>query len=111
MEHFYVTLSVKHSLCRELTKLNEETHRTTLGGAIAYYTEHEPRGEYVLVLMGEAEYGGNGSADSSPLSALSPDEHVAHYLGSGLSRMDAIKAAARDRGMSKSELYALLCKE
>ena len=99
------------SLCRELTKLNEETVRTTVGGAIEYYNEHEPRGEYVLVLMGEAEYGTDKSGSPSSLAALSPEEHVSHYMNEGLSRMDAIKAAARERGMSKSELYALLCKE
>ncbi len=99
------------SLCRELTKLNEETVRTTIGGAIEYYTKHEPRGEYVLVLMGEAEYGLGQEAERSPLTQLAPEEHVKHYLESGLSRMDAIKTAARERGISKSELYAMLCKE
>ena len=100
------------SLCRELTKLNEETMRTTINGAIKYYDEHEPRGEYVLVLMGEQEYSDlHGISRVSALAALSPEEHVAHFAAQGLSRMDAIKAAAKERGISKSELYALLCKE
>ena len=101
------------SLCRELTKLNEETVRTTLKEAIDYYATHEPRGEYVLALMGLAEYEeANGvSTDDSSLSMLSPVEHVAHYEEQGLKRMDAIKAAAKDRGLSKSELYKLLCSE
>ncbi len=109
-EHFGADRGI--SLCRELTKLNEETMRTTLGGAIEYYAEHEPRGEYVLVLMGEEEYAAlHGVREESSLASLSPEEHVAHYTASGLSKMDAIKAAAKERGMSKSELYALLCKE
>jgi len=90
------------SLCRELTKRNEEILRTTLGGARAHYAENEPRGEYVLVLDGakEAEI----SAEN-PLCSLSPEAHVAHYESKGMSRMDAIKTAARDRGVPKNALY------
>ncbi|MBR2344117.1 MAG: 16S rRNA (cytidine(1402)-2'-O)-methyltransferase [Clostridia bacterium] len=95
----------KISLCRELTKLNEEVMRTTLGEAVAYFGNHEPRGEYVLVVEG-----GSGEVAESPLCSLSPEEHVRHYEDEGLSRMDAIKAAARDRGMKKSELYNILVK-
>ena len=40
------------SLCRELTKLHEEIKKTTLGEAVAFYRENDPRGEYVLVLAG-----------------------------------------------------------
>ena len=53
--------------------------------------------------------GGSGvSTEENPLLSLSPDEHVAHYENLGMKRMDAIKAAAKDRGMSKSELYKIL---
>ena len=89
------------SLCRELTKLNEEAHRTTLSEANDFYKEKEPRGEYVLVIEGGTGYEG----EDNPLNALSPGEHVAHYENLGMKRMDAIKAAAKDRGVSKSELY------
>ena len=97
----------KISLCRELTKLNEEAIRTTLGEAVRLYEEKEPRGEYVLVIEGSPE---GSAAEEEDFSALTPEEHVAKYEGEGLSRMDAIKRAAKDRGMSKSELYKLLCK-
>ena len=89
------------SLCRELTKLNEEAHRTTLSEANDFYKEKEPRGEYVLVIEGGTGYEG----EDNPLNALSPEEHVSHYENLGMKRMDAIKAAAKDRGVSKSELY------
>lgn len=89
------------SLCRELTKLNEEAHRTTLSEANDFYKEKEPRGEYVLVVEGGTGYEGG----DNPLNALSPEEHVSHYENLGMKRMDAIKAAAKDRGVSKSELY------
>lgn len=92
------------SLCRELTKLNEEADRTTLAGAVEMYKQKEPRGEYVLVIEG-----GSGKVQQeNPLLSLSPEDHVAHYENQGMKRMEAIKAAAKDRGMSKSELYKLL---
>ena len=95
------------ALCRELTKLNEEIIRTTLGEANEYYSKNEPRGEYVLVLEG-AEEAGVSVTGENPLLSLSPEEHVLHYENEGLKRMDAIKAAAKDRGMSKSDLYRIL---
>lgn len=94
------------ALCRELTKRNEEILRTTVGGAIAHYSEAEPRGEYVLVVAG-----GNGQVEStpaSPLLALSEAEHVAYYEKQGMTRMNAIKAAAKERGIPKNELYRRL---
>ena len=94
----------KIALCRELTKLNEDTERTTLEGAVNIYKEREPRGEYVLVLEG----GSGNENDENPLLSLSPEEHVAHYEKLGMKRMDAIKAAAKDRGMSKSDFYKLV---
>ena len=94
----------KISLCRELTKLNEEAERTTLAGAVNLYKEREPRGEYVLVVEGGTE---TANVDN-PLLSLSPEEHVAHYEAAGMKRMDAIKAAAKDRGMSKSDFYKLV---
>ena len=94
----------KISLCRELTKLNEEAHRTTINGAIELYKQKEPRGEYVLVVEG----GDGKPKEENPLLSLSPEDHVAHYENQGMKRMDAIKSAAKDRGMSKSELYKIL---
>ena len=97
----------KISLCRELTKLNEEVVRTTLGEAKKYYEANEPRGEYVLIVEGAAEAGVSAESDN-PLLSLPPEEHVAHYEKNGMKRMDAIKAAAKDRGMAKSDLYKIL---
>ena len=96
------------SLCRELTKLNEEVIRTTLGAACEYYEKNEPRGEYALVIEGAAEAGVQKPCDGENLVSLSPEEHVKRYEDQGLPRMDAIKKAAKDRGVSKSEFYKLL---
>lgn len=93
------------SLCRELTKLNEEVHRTTVGEAVRLYAEREPRGEYVLILEGCGEATAESATD---YSELTPQAHVKLYEAQGMERMDAIKKAAKDRGMTKSELYKLL---
>lgn len=92
----------KISLCRELTKLNEEIERLTLGDAVKRYAEKEPRGEYVLILEG-----GTKKAESD-FNTLTPEEHIKKYISLGMSKMDAIKQAAKDRGVSKSELYKLV---
>jgi 16S rRNA (cytidine1402-2'-O)-methyltransferase len=88
------------SLCRELTKKNEEILRLNLSGAVEYYKEHEPRGEYVLVLGGAKET--DGKEDWEDISI--PD-HVQKYIDSGMSKMDAVKAVARDRGVAKNVIY------
>ena len=94
------------SLCRELTKLNEEVLRFTLAEAVKYYSEREPRGEYVLILEGV-----EATVAEEDFSALSPEEHVKRYTDAGMSRKDAIKAAAKDRGMAKSDFYKLVAND
>ncbi len=90
------------ALCRELTKLNEEILRMTLAEAAAYYETNAPRGEYVLVVDGAGE----GSTEESPFwEAMTVPEHVAHYINAGMSKKDAIKAAAKDRGLPKNDVY------
>lgn len=89
------------SLCRELTKLNEEVTRTTLSDAAAFYETAEPRGEYVLILEG-AQISG---AENAPWASLSISEHVELYIAEGMSKTDAIKRAAKDRGVPKNVVY------
>ena len=98
----------KISLCRELTKFNEEIIRTTLGGAVRLYSEKEPRGEYVLVLEGAEEAGCKAVTNENPLLSLPPREHVERYIADGMSKMDAIKAVAKERGVPKSEIYDIM---
>ncbi len=89
----------KISLCRELTKLNEEVIRTTLKDAASLYEKNDPRGEYVLVIGGADE----NEAESYPGDII---EHMRMYTSLGEKKMDAIKMVARDRGISKSEAYS-----
>ena len=95
----------KISLCRELTKLNEEIYRTTLSDAIALYSEREPRGEYVLIVEGASSEQVRAEAFWSEMSI---EAHVAYYTGEGKSKMDAIKACAKDRGIAKNEVYKVV---
>ncbi len=89
------------SLCRELTKLNEKVTRTTLSDAAAFYETAEPRGEYVLILEGAQTSG----AENAPWASLSISEHVELYIAEGMSKTDAIKRAAKDRGVPKNVVY------
>ena len=68
--------------------------------AVRYYTEREPRGEYVLVLEGAPE-----NADST-VSQMSIREHLEAYISDGVAMKDAIKAVAKERGIPKNEVYA-----
>ena len=89
------------ALCRELTKLNEEILRTTLAEAVALYETKEPRGEYVLVIEG-----GTKKEKFLPAAeAMTVEEAVAYYLEEGMSRNEAIKAAAKALGLSRGEVY------
>ena len=94
----------KISLCRELTKLNEEVMRTTICGAIEYYKEASPRGEYVLVVEGCTQ----PQEANEFWTDMSIEEHVEHYVNGGLKKMDAIKAVAKDRGLPKNEVYKIV---
>ena len=94
----------KISLCRELTKINEEIIRTTLEGAIKYYEENAPRGEYVLVVEGCTQK----SVDDAFWKDMTIEEHVSYYISADMKKMDAIKAVAKDRGLSKSEIYKIV---
>ena len=90
------------AICRELTKLNEEVLRLTLAEAVAYYEENDPRGEYVLVVEGC----NISDTDSGAFwSDMDIPAHVSHYINKGLSKMDAIKQTAKDRGLPKNEVY------
>jgi 16S rRNA (cytidine1402-2'-O)-methyltransferase len=96
------------SLCRELTKLNEDVMRVDLDGAVTYYNGNDPRGEYVLVIEGSNE---EKPSDTVDLCSLSVEEHLEHYASSGMSKKDAIKAVAKDRGVPKNDIYMMFVNE
>lgn len=93
------------SLCRELTKLHEETIRTTLSGAVALYREKEPRGEYVLVVAGAPR-------QEAPALTLAEGVAMVQSLRQQGQRMkDAVRRVAEDTGLSRNELYQAALQE
>ena len=93
------------SLCRELTKLHEEVLRTTLGEAAAYYAEHAPRGEFVLIVEGAAPRAPEAVSEAGALEA------VRALIGQGLSRKDAVRRVSEQTGIPKNELYNAAVRE
>lgn len=93
------------SLCRELTKKNEEVLRLTIGSAVEYYENNAPRGEYVLIVEGSRAK----SKNENFFENMSIEEHVNFYISNGLSKMDAIKSCAKDRGVHKNVIYKEIC--
>ena len=89
----------KISLCRELTKLHEEVVRTTLGEAIAKYTENGPKGEFVLVVDGAAP------VEKEVPTAEDAGQMVKRLMSEGLSRKDAIKQTAKALDLPKNVVY------
>ena len=93
----------KIALCRELTKLNEEIMRTTLSGALEYYSTNSPRGEYVLVVEGSTK-----NDNDAFWVNMSIEDHVEFYVKQGMKKMDAIKSVAKDRDVAKNEIYKIV---
>jgi 16S rRNA (cytidine1402-2'-O)-methyltransferase len=97
----------KITLCRELTKRFEEISPTTLSGAVAMYKTREPKGEYVLVVDGKSFLEQKKEKEADWLS-ISIEEHMKLYEAQGIDRKEAMKKVAKDRGMSKRDIYQAL---
>lgn len=95
------------ALCRELTKKFETVLKTTLKDAITYYEENEPRGEYVLVIEGKSREEKKQEMIES-WGKMSIEEHVEFYEKQGVDHKDALKKVAKDRGVSKRDIYQYL---
>lgn len=97
----------KITLCRELTKKFETIFPTTFEGALAYYEENEPRGEYVLVLEGKSLQQKKQEQQES-FAQMSIEEHMKIYEEKGVDRKEAMKLVAKERGISKRDVYQYL---
>ena len=84
------------TVCKELTKRYENATKTTFDDVIKFYEDNEPKGEYVLA--------------REAWESLSVEEHMAHYEASGMERKEAMKQVAKDRGISKRDVYQALLK-
>ena len=89
------------SLCRELSKLHEEVRRTTLGEAVRWYEENQPKGEFVLVVRGAEPVEEQEATLEDGLT------RVEALRAAGASLKDAVKQTARELDLSKNELYDL----
>ncbi len=98
------------AICRELTKRHEESVHYTLGEAAAYYEEHQPKGEFVLV-VGGADPERQRQERQQEWREMSLEQHMQLYLSEGMDRKSAMKAVAKDRGVPKREIYAALLPE
>lgn len=90
----YAALGDRHAVAvKEITKLHERVIDFTLKEGI----EEQPRGEYVVLI--------DNPKGENKLCSLSESEHIKHYVQSGFSKKEALKRAAKDRGVAKSQLY------
>lgn len=97
------------TLCRELTKKYEEADKTTIDQAIEKYNEKEPRGEYVLVIEGKSQEEIQ-EENKQKWESMTIEEHMEHYISQGNDKKSAMKLVAKDRGVSKRDIYNQLIK-
>ena len=95
------------TITRELTKIYEEKLQMTFAEANSFYEENEPRGEYVLVIAGKSKEAVAEEAKAK-WEELTLEEHMKIYEDQGMSHKDAMKAVAKDRGVSKRDIYQQL---
>ena len=92
------------TVCRELTKKHETAFVTTLEEALQYYEANEPKGECVLVIEGKSREELRRE-EVSKWEEKSIEEHMEHYVSQGIDKKEAMKLVAKDRGISKRDVY------
>ena len=108
LEELYVNLGDrKIAICRELTKRYEEKTLTTISECLNYYKDNEPRGEYVLIVEGKT-FEELRKEEQQSWESMSLEEHMAVYENQGIDRKEAMKLVAKDRGISKRDVYQAL---
>ena len=98
------------SICRELTKTHETVFRTTFSEALSFYENEEPRGECVLVIEGKSREEIKKEKEQA-WESMSIEEHMEQYLSRGTDRKEAMKLVAKDRGISKRDVYQYLMRD
>ena len=93
------------AVCKELTKKHETVYRSTLGEAVEYYTANEPRGEYVIVAEG-LDREKLVRQEQEKWQQMSVEEHMEYYMSRGTDKKEAMKLVAKDRGVSKRDIYS-----
>jgi 16S rRNA (cytidine1402-2'-O)-methyltransferase len=97
-------------VCRELTKRYEEGKQGDLESMIAFYETEEPKGEFVLVIEGKS-FSEIEQEARAQWEEMSIEAHLSHYMEQGIDKKEAMKKVAKDRGISKREVYAAVVKD
>ena len=92
------------TICRELTKKYEDAVQTTIARAIEFYEENTPKGEFVLVVAGK-EISEIKEEEMQKWESMSIEEHMELYMNKGVPKKEAMKMVAKDRGVSKRDIY------
>ena len=95
------------TLCRELTKKHETAFHTTIDDLLAYYSEEKPLGECVLVVEGRSRKEMEEEKQAS-WEEISIEEHMEIYEKQGINHKEAMKLVAKDRGVTKRDIYQYL---
>lgn len=110
LEELYEALGDRRiTICRELTKKFETILPTTLEKALQMYESEEPRGEYVLVLEGKS-FDTIKKEQEQDWEKISIEEHMEIYENKGIEHKEAMKMVAKDRGITKRDVYQYLLK-
>lgn len=110
LESLYEALGDREiTITKELTKKHEKVFKTSLAQAVEHYKSEEPRGEYVLVLAGRDENEIKEEIKEG-WANLSIEDHMELYTSKGMDEKSAMKQVAKDRGVSKRDIYAVIHK-
>lgn len=110
LEELYETVGDRSiTLCKELTKVHENAEKTTIRAAIEKYTKNEPRGEYVLVIEGKP-LREIRNEEIAAFCEMTVEEHMEMYMSQGIDKKEAMKMVAKDRGVSKRDIYDIVCR-
>lgn len=110
LEELYETVGDRSiTLCKELTKVHENAEKTTIRAAIEKYTKNEPRGEYVLVIAGKP-LREIRNEEIAAFCEMTVEEHMEMYMSQGIDKKEAMKMVAKDRGVSKRDIYDIVCR-
>lgn len=99
-----IPLQRRITICKELTKKHETVLQLTLEEALAHFRTNEPKGEFVFVLQG-ADAAELEKEEQRKWEDVSLEEHMERYTSEGMNRKEAMKAVAKDRGMTKNQVY------
>lgn len=100
----------KLTICKELTKKHEKAFLTTIEEAKAFYETEEPRGEYVLLIEGKS-FKELEKESQEEFAKYTIQEHMEQYLAGGMDKKQAMKQVAKDRGISKRDVYQALLED